>query len=140
VKVLRTMTRRRGFTILELFVATSILVVLMGVCLKWFTAAATQRRAAEYRQAAMGEAANVMERLAAQPWDEMTGEKAAKWTLSSDARQHLPQSALAVQITQPPAEPGAKQVVVTVRWRARPETPESQVRLVAWRFRAPTGP
>ena len=133
------MTARRAFTVLELLVAMAILVVLMATCLKWFTATASQRRAAQWRQTALREAANQMERLAAQSWEELSSERAAKLVLSEEARQVLPEAALAIQVTRPADQPDAKQLAVTVRWRPRPETPEAQVRLVAWRFRKKTG-
>jgi hypothetical protein len=76
-----------------------------------------------------------MERLAAQTWDEVSPEHAAKISLSEEARQALPGGAVAVQVAQAPGDPQAKAVAVTVRWRPRADTPEANVRLVAWKFR-----
>lgn len=134
------MVRHRGVTVMELLVAMGILLVLMGMCLKYFAATASQRRAAQWRQIALREAANQMERLAGQGWDDLVSERAAKLSLSDEARQVLPQATLAIQITQPAGEPDTKQLAVTVRWRPRPESPGAQVRLVAWRFRTKTKP
>ncbi len=134
------MSRRRGLSLLELTVATIILGTLMGLCLKWVVATDGQKREAQWRAAAMREAANTMERLAARSWEELSAEVAAKWALSEEARQSLPDGALAVQVTPAAGaagDPESKEIAVTVRWRPRPETPEARVRLVAWKFRKP---
>ena len=129
------MLHRRGFTLLELSVAMIILAALMSLSLKWVAATGGQRREARWRQAALGEAANVMERLAGQSWEELTAQQAAKVTLSDEARQALPDGTVAAQVAQPAGDPEAKEIAVTVRWRPRAGTPETQVRLVAWKFR-----
>jgi hypothetical protein len=61
----------------------------------------------------------------------------AKVSLSEEARQVLPGGAVAVFVVQPAGEPEAKEIAVTVRWRPRADTPEANVRLVAWKFRKP---
>lgn len=132
------MSRHRGLSLLELTVAMVILGALMSLCVKWLAAAGGQQREARWREAALREAANVMERLAAQPWEKLTKELAAKASLSEEVRGSLPDGALTVQVTEAAGEPPSKEIAVTIRWRLRPETPEAQVRLVAWKFRRST--
>ncbi len=132
------MSRRRGLTLLELTVAMVILGALMSLCVKWVAAAGGQQREARWREAALREAANVMERLTAQPWEKLSQELASSASLSEEVRGSLPDGALTVQVTEAAGEPPSKEIAVTVRWRPRPETPEAQVRLVAWKFRRPT--
>jgi len=129
------MSRRRGLSLLELTVAMIILGGLMSLCVKWVVATGGQQREAQWRAAALREAANAMERLAAQSWEELSAERAATVGLSEEARQSLPGGALVVHVTQAAGEPESKEIAVTVRWRPRPETPEAHVRLVAWKFR-----
>jgi len=129
------MSRRRGSMLLELTVAMIILGVLATLCVKWVAATSGQQRQMHWRQAALVEASNVMERLAAQKWEELSPERAAKISLSDDARQTLPDGSLAVQVSQPADDPKAKQIAVTVRWRQQTSTPDTQVRLIARRFR-----
>jgi type II secretory pathway pseudopilin PulG len=132
------MSRRRGLSILELTVAMIILGTLMGLCLKWVAATGGQQREAQWRALAVREAANTMERLAAQSWEDLSADRAAKLALSEEARQSLPEGDLAVQVTPAAGaagDPESKEIAVTVRWRPRPETPEARVRLVAWKFR-----
>lgn len=128
---------RRGFTILELSVATIILAALMSVCVKWMAATAGQARETRWRQTAVREADNLMERLAALAWDELSPERAASLSLSEEARRTLPGGASAVQVTPVPGPPEARQITVAVRWRPRLEMPEAEVRLVAWKYRKP---
>jgi type II secretory pathway component PulJ len=129
------MLHRRGFTLLEAFVAAAVLGGLMVVCLKFFTAAAAQQEAMRDRSRALQLAANVMERLAAEPWDRLTAERVRALQEAEDLRQGLPDAKVEIQMTQPPEEPGAKQIAVLVRWPSRPDVPQRPVRLVAWRYR-----
>jgi Tfp pilus assembly protein PilE len=133
--VRRSVPRRRGYNIIELTVATVILVALMGVSLKWFVATAGQRRAEDRRRAALCEAASALERLAVRPWEELTPEGAPKLAASLELPKSLPGGQLLAQVTQPGGEPEAKILAVTVRWQSRQEAPAEQVRLVAWKYR-----
>lgn len=130
------MVNRRGVTLLELAVAGILLGTLLTVCLQMVGATAARRRAVEDRQTAMLEAGNVMERLAARPWDELTPEAVAEIELSSEARESLLEGRLEVDVTRGgPDEPDAKRVAVLVRWNDRSGKPQRPVRLVAWRYR-----
>ncbi len=129
------MPRRRGYNIIELIVATVILMAVMGVSLKWFVATAGQRRSEDRRQAALTEAASALEQLAARPWEELTPEGVAKLVASLELPKSLPGSQVLAQVTQPGGEPEAKILAVTVRWQSRQEAPAEQVRLVAWKYR-----
>lgn len=66
------MRRRRGFTLLEMFVAGALLVTLLMVCVQMLQATASQHRETRRHQAAVQAAANVMERLMARSYDVLT--------------------------------------------------------------------
>jgi len=125
---------RRGMTILELLVAGAALATLMAVCLQMLSAAAAQRRATEDRQAAIREAANLMERLGTVPFDRLTPEGVGTVQLSGEARRALPDAELQIQLSSPPGQPEAKRIVVLLRWRDRTGRFLRPVRLVAWRY------
>ena len=73
--VSRRTTRRRGaFAAIELTVATILLVVAMTLAVQALGWVAAERRATERRAAAVREAANLMERLTARPFDQITPE------------------------------------------------------------------
>lgn len=146
------MFRRRGFTLLETFAAAAVLGALMVLCVKFFSAAAAQQEAMRDRSRAIQLAANVMERLAAEPWDQLTAEKVRPLQDAEDLRQSLPECRIEIQISegddpiaaarkpgQPPAgsgEPGAKRIEVLVHWPSRADAAQRPVRLVAWRYRS----
>ena len=125
---------RRGMTVLELLFAGALLAVLMTVCLQMLSAAAGQRRAAEDRQTAIREAANLMERLSTVAWDDLTPEAVGDVQLSDEARRALPGGELEIQLSSPAEQPEAKRIVVLLRWQDRAGRFVRPVRLVAWRY------
>lgn len=127
------MVRRRGISLLEISTAGILLATTLVVCLQLARATATQRRGLQDRRLAVREAANVMERLSVQPWQELTAEGVGEVQLSEEAQQVLPQSKLEIEVTKPD-ELGGKRITVVVRWLSRTEQAERSVRLVAWRY------
>jgi len=121
--------RRRGFTLIEVGVAGALLLVTMAMTAQALGWMAAERRAADRRREAVQEAANVLERLAARPWAELTPESARALRLSGPARRALPGGELAVDIAE---RDGLKRIAVTVRWRGRSGGPEAPARLTAW--------
>jgi len=134
------MLKRKGFSLLELAVAAIVLGAILAVVLKFYAAMAAGELAVRHRELAAREAANVLERLWQWPYEQLTAEKAREVRLGEEAREGLPGGELAVEISQPAQDPGAKRMVVEVRWRERPDAPPSPVRLVAWRYRNPAKP
>ncbi|MBW3598264.1 MAG: type II secretion system GspH family protein [Planctomycetes bacterium] len=131
--------RRRGVTILELTVAIILAGVLLAGVGQLLTVVAAQQREGERRAAAMHEAANQMERLAARPWSELTSESAADLQLSEEAAEALPEGMLSVMVNEvesgedADAIPG-RRIEVAVSWRNSAGRQVEPVRLVAWRF------
>ena len=60
---------------------------------------ALERRAAEQRQRAVLEVANVMERITAYPFEEVTPDLTRRITLSTTAGRSLPDSDLSVEVS-----------------------------------------
>jgi Tfp pilus assembly protein PilV len=127
--------RRRGSLLIEVTMATVILIIIMSVALKVVGFAAHERLAAERRERARFEAANVMEKMAALPFDEITPERAGRIVLSDTSRQRLPGCELTVQVSTvasaAQASP-AKRIAVKLRWRGQSGEWESPVRLTSW--------
>ena len=78
--------------------ATVMLMIAMTLTVKVLGWVALERRAAERRQRAVMEVANVMERITAYPFEEVTPDLARRITLSETARRSLPDSELAVDV------------------------------------------
>lgn len=131
------MTRRRGFSLLECGIAGAVLAVMIGVCLQFLTAVASQRRAMRWRETAVREAANTMERLAARPWDGLTAEATTDIKLSPEAQEQLPGGQLKIEVTPVTGEPAAKKITVNVAWTPQEGLDPQTVRLAAWRHRRP---
>jgi len=131
------MIRRRGFTLLEIATAGILLVVMLTVSLQFFRAAAAQRRELQHRRTAIQEVANVMERLCARPWQELTPEGAGQVQLAPEVQQALAGGELEIKIDmlQPDGEPEGKRITVVLRWPAGPSQPDRSVRLTSWRYR-----
>ena len=129
------MVTRRGMSLLEVAVAGIVLVAMLTVCLQLFRAMASQRRGLEARRMAIQEVGNVMERLCARPWEELTPEAVGQVQLSADASRALSGGELQIDVLQPGDDPGEKRITVVLRWPSGPERPDLSVRLVAWRYR-----
>ena len=129
------MRKRRGFTLLELSVACVLLAAAMVVAVQLLGWVALGRRAAERRQWASQEVANVMEHFTAGGWENATPEQANTIRLSKPARDVLPDADLFVAVAMPESEPGAKRITVELKWRNHAGEFDAPVRLTAWMYR-----
>ena len=85
-------------------------------------------------QLAVLEVENVMEHMAVLPWSVLKAGMAAP-QLSPSARNNLPGAELKVEVTNPAAEPGAKQIVVSLRWQDRAGQFVSPIKIATWRWK-----
>ncbi len=126
---------RRGISLLEVAVASVLLLAVMGLCLQLLQLTAGRHRATEMRQLAIREADNVMQRVTAVAWDELTPQAARQTHLSQEAGRRLTDGTLQVEIDASPDNPNAKRIVVRIEWQDRTGRPVRPVKLVAWRYR-----
>ena len=129
------MVRRRGYSLLEIFVAGTVLAAVLVISVQLVRATAAQRQATGRRQVAVQETANLMERLVARPWAELTPEAARSVQLSAEVRQALPGADLAVDVAPAPGDAEAKTITVQLRWKDGAGQWLPPVRLVALRYR-----
>lgn len=127
---------RRGMTILELVIAGALLGTLLIVCLKMLGAVGDWRHVADSRQLALFEVANVMERIASLPWDELTPEAAADVRLPDNIRRRLTGAELKIEVSDSPPErkPSSKRITVSIRWRDRAGRMLPPVGITTWRY------
>jgi Tfp pilus assembly protein PilE len=128
-------TTRRGATMLEMIVAGALLGALLVICLQLCVATGTQRRAAVRRQCASLELANVMERVTARPWGQLTNTALAGEHLSPSASAQLPGAELKIEVFAAPGAPEAKRLAATVRWQDGDGRPWQPLTLTTWRYR-----
>jgi hypothetical protein len=114
--------------------ATVMLVIAMSLTVKVLGWVALERRAAERRRRAVLEVANVMERITAYPFEEVTPDLTRRITLSTTAGQSLPESDLVVEVTNsdPGAGRSAKRIAIRLRWKGRSGEWDAPVRLTSW--------
>ena len=129
--------KRRGFTILEVTVAIVLLSALTALCLEFFAGVTGQQKEQNAELAATQEAANVMERLAAVAWDDLSKQPGGKFELSPQARKMLPEGRVEVNVSGTRSVPDtlARRVAVAVYWRPLPGGPERKARVFAWRYK-----
>jgi type II secretory pathway pseudopilin PulG len=127
-------------SLLEVIVASIILVTLLSLCLQVMQSVGSQQRTIRQRELATQEAANVMERLMANDWATLTSEAAGQLALSAETRRALPEGKLAVEIAPAAGPPESKRVHVSIAWPRGPEQPDQRVDLVAWKYRKAAAP
>jgi hypothetical protein len=129
-----TRSRRRGSLLVEVAMAAVLLMIAMTLTVKVIGLVALERRASERRQRALVEVANVMERITAHPFDDVTPELAGRLALSPPAKQSLPDSELAVNVAASEPGPGrsAKRIAIMLRWRGPDGEWMAPVRLTSW--------
>lgn len=130
-----SVARRRGFTMLEITASTVLLATAMSLTVQLLYGVAAERRSAERRLCAVQEVANLMERVADRPWEEVTPENLQAVSLSPRAMQALPGAELAATVDDSAATRGEKRIGLRLRWRNRAGTWTAPVRLTAWIYR-----
>jgi hypothetical protein len=124
---------RRGALLLE---ATIALFLISGVAVataQLLALVARQRQASLCESAAQCEAANVLERIAALEYEQLTDEAASAMALSKEARAALPGGKLKVDLVAAEDQPRHKRIVVEVRWSGARGQPRA-LQLVGWKY------
>jgi prepilin-type N-terminal cleavage/methylation domain-containing protein len=129
--------KRRGFTLFEVTVAIMLLGTLAALCLQLFAGVNSQQKDQNAELAATQEAANVMERLAAVAWDDLSKQSGGKFELSPQARKLLPEGKVEVKVDDAKGTPAARRIAVAICWRPLPGGPERKAGAVAWRYKQP---
>jgi prepilin-type N-terminal cleavage/methylation domain-containing protein len=125
-------SRRRGFGLVELTIATLLLGLAMTIVAQTAGWLAAERRGADRRRRALQEAANLMERLSSRPWDELTPELARDQRLSEPTKAILRDGALEVAVAPEASDPKAKRIAIRIQWGDPSAGLVAPVRLVGW--------
>jgi len=122
---------RPGALLLELVISGAVLGVVVSAAIPTLAWIARERQFSRQRQAAQLEVGNLMERLAALEWNELTPERAAQAGLSPSLQERIPDAKLTVAVTDEAAT-GARRVFIELRWEVAAGRPAPPVRLVSW--------
>jgi type II secretory pathway component PulJ len=127
-------SQRRAIALLEVSIATVLVAALMTLFVQVLGVMAAQRRAADQRQVALQQAANVMERCTALAWPEATSDALARIGGEVEQRQgHV--GRLSVTLHAPPDDPAAKRITVEIYVPNAAGGERAVARLTAWMYR-----
>jgi Tfp pilus assembly protein PilE len=124
---------RSGALLVELMVAGALLGALTATVIPTLGWIARQRQFSRERQAAILEVGNIMERLTALEWDELTPQRAVQIQLSEPVQSQLSEPRLTVTVET--EEDAAKRVLIQLAWQIGPDRVAPPVRLAAWVYR-----
>lgn len=131
----RQRRRRAGYGLVEMAMTGFLIAAAMAATLQVIGWVALERRAGERRERAVAEVANLMERVAARPWEELENSRLASLKLNETTARFLPGPKLEVKVEPLDDAPSRKKITVELRWLDRTGRPEAPVRLVAWAYR-----
>ena len=123
---------RRGFTLVEMMVAGVLLMTVTMIVVPAIYWVHRERRQTEYRQIAIVEVENMMERVVALPFNDITQSKVDKFVLSESAIRQLPHADLNIEISDSGNLPLMKKIQIELGWRDRREINVIPVRLTSW--------
>jgi type II secretory pathway pseudopilin PulG len=119
----------------ELLVSAALLGIVVLVTVPTMSWIMQEQRAAGRRQAALTEAENILDRLTAQKWEQITPALLAEAQLSETVRGQLPDAELSLDVQMPDDQPGAKRIALSLQWSNGAKPPSRPVRLTAWVYR-----
>lgn len=124
---------RRGYGLIELAIAVFLLTVSLGVMVKAVTWVGIERRAADRRIIALQYVSNVLERLAMEPYDATTSEKAKAFAAGSPPLNGLPGASWEFEVVEVKDIPVAgKRITARLRWNDRSAGWDGPVALSCW--------
>jgi hypothetical protein len=127
---------RRGATMLEMIATAVILGTVMTVSLPMLKSITSERRAAVSHEQAIMAAANIMERITAMPFFEITPEFAKRTQLPDWLREQLNDPVLELRVETTPDESApdesAKLIRLKLEWQTSAGLKVAPIRLSAW--------
>ncbi len=128
----------RGSMIVELLACGALLGVVLSTAIPTLRWVIHQRKFTDQREAAMLEVDNLMERVTALDWSELTTERAVEFRLSAAVAAQLPEPHLAIAVESDAKDDAAKIVRINLTWNETSVRPAPPVRLAAWVYRRGT--
>lgn len=125
---------RCGSLLIELVISGLLLGIVMSAIIPTLGWLVRERKTSQERQAAILEVGNLMERVSALGWEELTPERAAQFKVTDALARQLPDAKLAISIEVEDAE-NAKRVLIELTWEIARGHPSPAVRMATWVYR-----
>jgi len=125
--------RKRGTITHEATMAIVMATAVIVGAVQILAVVSHQRRDIDRRSMAVREAGNLLEEIAARPWDELTEEQLAALTLSGECRAVLREPRLRIAV-DPEPEGAGKHISVEIDWLTGQDQRALPLRLAAWRY------
>jgi len=126
--------KRRAISIVEMVAGMAIMTVTIVLVAQVYVLVQRAARVVERRQVATVAAANVLERVAGTPWNQLDQSLVTDWELAPDAQSLLPNGALTIRIKESQDGLASKRIEVGVSWSEALGTQPGCVCLVMWRY------
>jgi hypothetical protein len=123
-----------GSTLIEALTGLFVMSVAVTSVAQLAVLAHTQGRQQRMHAVAVQEAANLMDRIVADGWEELGRQRVSRYQLSELVGQQLPAAELQVALTDDPGPPKGRRVAVTIAWKSSPGAEPRRVRLTSWVF------
>lgn len=117
---------------MEMMVAGVLLMTVTMIVVPAIYWVHRERRQTEYRQIAIVEVENLMERVVGLPFNEINQTKVDKLVLSESALRQLPSADLEIEISEPDELPLMKKIQIQLGWNDHHGINVVPVRLTSW--------
>jgi prepilin-type N-terminal cleavage/methylation domain-containing protein len=124
----------RGFTLLEVTVATAMFAMLLMAAMQMMRAVMNHHRATERRATALMAIDAVAEQVANLPWDQLTTDGAKQVTVPPPLAVDLPGAKLSVAIADEATPVAAKRITVELTWNGSDGELRGPAHLTSWAF------
>jgi len=133
-KLLTRAPHRRAFTLVEVIIAATMLVVLLTTSVQMLRALSNHERASERRIIALEVVQAVADQIANIPWNELTTESAKNVSVPKSLNGYLPDAKLTVSLDEEASPAISKRIHIDLTWNGPDGQAVAPVRLTSWVF------
>lgn len=132
--------RLRGFTLVELAVASTLVGVLAITFLPMMAWVNKARQQNLERQIALEEVNNILESVTIRDWNALTSEQLGELQVSDQCRGALRNAELRIDVVVEPESPASKRVTATLTWETAAGVKTAPMRMTAWAYEQSEAP
>ena len=129
------MTRRHGFTLIELSAAAAMLALLLTTSVQMLRVLSAHERATSRRAIALQAAQAITEEVSNLQWNQLTTETANQAKVPAQLGPLLPGSKLTLNVVEETTPAISKRIMLELVWNGTNGQAVAPVRLTSWAFR-----